>query len=120
MAYRIWRIIRGTYILRKTSLKDFCGLIFADHQVEYIVSLSHCFLLRIKISHSVSLQNFTSFKNFRIMSNVSVIASYIIYYGAHLLEHIAGRSDRISVQRPKDNLILHWLQILTPNPHLPV
>ena len=54
------------------------------------------------------------------MSNVSVIASYIIHYGAHLLEHIAGRSDRISVQRPKDNLILHWLQILTPNPHLPV
>ena len=37
-------------------LKDFCGLIYADHQVEYIGSLSHCFFSRIKISQSVSLQ----------------------------------------------------------------
>ena len=29
--------------------KDFRGLIFADHQVEYSVSLSHCFFSRIKI-----------------------------------------------------------------------
>ena len=34
--------------------KDFCGLIFTDHQVEYIVSLSHCFFLRIKILCSAS------------------------------------------------------------------
>ena len=30
-------------------MKDFCGLIFAGHQVEYIVSLSHYFFSRIKI-----------------------------------------------------------------------
>ena len=35
--------------------KDFRGLNFADHQVEYIVSLSHCFFLRIKILRSTSL-----------------------------------------------------------------
>ena len=39
----------------KASRKDFCGLIFADNQVEYIVSLSHYFS-RIKILCSARLQ----------------------------------------------------------------
>ena len=41
---------RGSYILQKV----FRSLIFIDHQVEYIVPLSHCFFLRIKILHSAS------------------------------------------------------------------
>ena len=50
----------GLIFLRKASLK---GLIFADHQVEYIVSLSHCFLLRIKIFKLiVKSSQFTSLK----------------------------------------------------------
>ena len=36
------------FISWKISQRIFCGLIFADHQVEYIVSLSYCFFLRIK------------------------------------------------------------------------
>ena len=31
---------------------DFHGLFFADYQVEYIVSLSHCFFLRINFALS--------------------------------------------------------------------
>ena len=54
--YRIHSNIQGSYISRKASLKDFHGLFFADHQVEYIVSLSHCFFSRIKILCSASLQ----------------------------------------------------------------
>ena len=42
--YHIHSNFQGSYILRKASLKDFCGLIFAGHQVEYIVY----FFLRIK------------------------------------------------------------------------
>ena len=41
-----------TKILRDLIFVE--GLIFADHQVEYIVSLSHCFFLRIKILCSES------------------------------------------------------------------
>ena len=55
--YRIRGNFRRSCISRKASLKDFRGLIFADHQVENIVFLlSHCFFSRIKISHSSSLQ----------------------------------------------------------------
>ena len=39
------------------SLKDFRSLLFADHQVQNIVSLSHYFFLRIKILHSASLHH---------------------------------------------------------------
>ena len=38
-------IFRGSLVR-----KGFCRLIFTDHQVEYITSLSHCFFMRIKIS----------------------------------------------------------------------
>ena len=49
-------VFEGHIFHERQVCKDFCGLIFADHQVEYIVSLSHCFFLRIKISHSASSQ----------------------------------------------------------------
>lgn len=39
--------LRELYFMEAS--KDFCGLIFTDYEVEYIVSLNHCFLCRIKI-----------------------------------------------------------------------
>ena len=45
------------------SLKDFCSLSF-DDQVQYIVSLSHCFLLGIKFCSQQAYGNFTSLKIF--------------------------------------------------------
>ena len=45
-----------SYISQKASLKGLLWCIFADHQDEYIVSLSHCFFLRIKVLHLASLQ----------------------------------------------------------------
>ena len=49
-------IFEGLIFRRSQVCKDFCSLIFADHQVEYSVSLSHCFFSRIKISRLTSLQ----------------------------------------------------------------
>ena len=44
MVYTIYVLIFEGLIFRgRQVFKDFCGLIFADHQVEYSVSLSHCF-----------------------------------------------------------------------------
>ena len=41
-------IFEGLIFNRRQVGKDFCGLFLADHQVEYIVSLSHCFFLGLK------------------------------------------------------------------------
>ena len=60
---------QGSYISQ-----DFHGIIFADHRIEYIVSLNHSFFLRIKISRSASLQQ--NPRNLR----PSKITAYTIYY----------------------------------------
>ena len=38
--------------------KSFHDLYFGDHQVEYIVSLSHCFFLRIKFHSQQAYSEF--------------------------------------------------------------
>ena len=61
-------VIFESYISQKVSLKGFLQFIFADHQVEYIVSLTHCFFLRIKILHSANLHKikFMSIENYYV------------------------------------------------------
>ena len=64
---------RGSYISWKASLKDFCSLIFAGHQVEY-----YCFLKPLLLFKDYNLAlskltanstKFTSLENCRVYGN---------------------------------------------------
>ena len=59
-------IFEGLIFRGRQFCKEFCGLIFADHQLEYSVSLSHCFFCPSKITVYTVLIIHNSVWNFYI------------------------------------------------------